>query len=416
MPVVRHDSSRPSPVARLEFLDGLRGPGGALRGAAPRGPRGPRGGRLSRGRPRSVRGLLRHGHFAVAVFIVLSGYCLMRPVAGDPSGACGAACSPILGRRARRILPPYYAALGLCWLLIAARPGAATPRPGPLGPRPAGVRARGRRVAPAPGPQPGRALDLQGRSADVERGDRVADLPAVPRVARRLAAARHGRDGRRRVRRRLAVAALAGWLGNPALGKLCPWYAGLFAMGMAGAVDRRPRPSAVVRGALAGSCAAILGAVAIVLARSAAMAGADATVMLADVLVGVAATGLIVGCARRSERGDAPSRRGILRLLESRAALALGSFSYSLYLVHFPLLALVGRALRTSRPGPGGPIVGDAPGGDPALRGWRPSCSTWPSSAGSRAGRPPADASNRALHHRAVEKVLDRSRTPRLES
>ena len=32
----------------------------------------------------AVRFLLRHGHAAVAVFVVLSGYCLMLPVARDP--------------------------------------------------------------------------------------------------------------------------------------------------------------------------------------------------------------------------------------------------------------------------------------------------------------------------------------------
>jgi peptidoglycan/LPS O-acetylase OafA/YrhL len=37
----------------------------------------------------------------------------------------------------------------------------------------------------------------------------------------------------------------------------------------------------------------------------------------------------------------------LLRLLESRGAVALGSFSYSLYLTHFPLVALCGRMTRS---------------------------------------------------------------------
>ena len=121
MPGSRSHSTPPVAQDRLAFLDGLRGLAALyvvlhhaaleVRGASPW---------------RVVewsRGLLRHGHFAVAVFIVLSGYCLMRPVANDPRGRLRGGIVGYLGRRARRILPPYYAALGLCWLLIAVVPG-----------------------------------------------------------------------------------------------------------------------------------------------------------------------------------------------------------------------------------------------------------------------------------------------------
>jgi peptidoglycan/LPS O-acetylase OafA/YrhL len=61
--------------------------------------------------------ILSDGHFAVCFFIVLSGYCLMLPVLKNefrlPRG-------PVffLRRRAWRILPPYYLALALSLLLI----------------------------------------------------------------------------------------------------------------------------------------------------------------------------------------------------------------------------------------------------------------------------------------------------------
>src|SRR3954462_13179518 len=101
MPVTRHGSSRPSTASRLDFLDGLRGLAAlyvVLHHAALEVP----GGSLS---PVSgiFRGLLRQGHFAVAVFIVLSGYCLMRPVASDPSGRVRGGWRAYLLRRARRI-------------------------------------------------------------------------------------------------------------------------------------------------------------------------------------------------------------------------------------------------------------------------------------------------------------------------
>lgn len=60
---------------------------------------------------------LQYPHFAVSVFIVLSGFSLMLPIARNgyklPWGVWG-----FYWRRARRILPPYYFALALTLLLI----------------------------------------------------------------------------------------------------------------------------------------------------------------------------------------------------------------------------------------------------------------------------------------------------------
>ena len=60
---------------------------------------------------------LTYGHLAVDVFIVVSGFCLMLPVArrGDQLGSL----KEFFRRRIRRILPPYYAALALSALFIA---------------------------------------------------------------------------------------------------------------------------------------------------------------------------------------------------------------------------------------------------------------------------------------------------------
>ena len=61
---------------------------------------------------------LHYGGLAVSVFIVLSGYCLMIPVARTPGLLIPGGVLAYLGRRARRILPPYYAAMMLSLLLI----------------------------------------------------------------------------------------------------------------------------------------------------------------------------------------------------------------------------------------------------------------------------------------------------------
>jgi peptidoglycan/LPS O-acetylase OafA/YrhL len=55
---------------------------------------------------------------SVSVFIVLSGYCLMLPIVRG--GVLDA--KKFFKKRARRILPPYYAALGLSIAVIVARP------------------------------------------------------------------------------------------------------------------------------------------------------------------------------------------------------------------------------------------------------------------------------------------------------
>jgi peptidoglycan/LPS O-acetylase OafA/YrhL len=57
------------------------------------------------------------GHLAVAVFIVVSGFCLTLPVVKN-EGELRGGTKAFLWRRARRILPPYYAAVALCLLLI----------------------------------------------------------------------------------------------------------------------------------------------------------------------------------------------------------------------------------------------------------------------------------------------------------
>ena len=60
---------------------------------------------------------LNYGRFAVDVFLMLSGFCLMLPIVrGDGELRGGAAA--FFKKRARRILPPYYAALVFSLILI----------------------------------------------------------------------------------------------------------------------------------------------------------------------------------------------------------------------------------------------------------------------------------------------------------
>ena len=68
------------------------------------------------------------GHLAVSVFIVISGFCLYLPLTRS-EGVLRGGAMPFLRRRARRILPPYFAALALSLVLIATIIGEQTGSP-----------------------------------------------------------------------------------------------------------------------------------------------------------------------------------------------------------------------------------------------------------------------------------------------
>jgi peptidoglycan/LPS O-acetylase OafA/YrhL len=65
------------------------------------------------------------GHLSVTVFIVISGFCLMLPVARAGNVLRGGTAG-FFKRRARRILPPYYAAVAVCLALIGTVMGKPT--------------------------------------------------------------------------------------------------------------------------------------------------------------------------------------------------------------------------------------------------------------------------------------------------
>jgi peptidoglycan/LPS O-acetylase OafA/YrhL len=62
---------------------------------------------------RSMTAWLAHGQTAVTAFIVISGFCLMMPLASRRKERLEKGAITFYGRRARRILPPYYIAFFL---------------------------------------------------------------------------------------------------------------------------------------------------------------------------------------------------------------------------------------------------------------------------------------------------------------
>lgn len=106
-----------APVSRLSFIDGLRALSAlyvvlhhALLQVWPLS-------NLPTGRNLTAFGWLLYGHYAVPVFIVISGYCLMLSVLQN-NGVLRGGVRSFFHRRAMRILPAYYGALILSLVLI----------------------------------------------------------------------------------------------------------------------------------------------------------------------------------------------------------------------------------------------------------------------------------------------------------
>jgi GT2 family glycosyltransferase/peptidoglycan/LPS O-acetylase OafA/YrhL len=274
---------------------------------------------------------LAFGHFGVAVFIVLSGFCLGLPVAR--AGGLGGGARRFFARRARRILPPYYGSVAvsliLVWTAIGGRTGTHWDVSVP-------VDWHG---------YVGSALLLD----DALGGGQVNHVwwsvalewqiyflfPLLVACWLRFGAA--------------WSAALAGGLsfgiaaaiavvpaGPFQLGGVMPWFLGLFGAGMLGAAIAEG-DSPVLRRLFVRTRWSWLAATAsvVLLAACVSLGRAEALAHLAvlDVVVGVASLCSILACSQ----GDGALRR----VLSWHPLVVVGGFSYSLYLIHAPLLQVV---------------------------------------------------------------------------
>jgi peptidoglycan/LPS O-acetylase OafA/YrhL len=286
---------------------------------------------------------LAFGRSAVAVFIVLSGFCLMMPVARSSDGRLRGGTLLYLKRRARRLLPPYYAALAVSMLAILAMPGLESNRA-----------LWYHHVTPAftPGSILSHLLLVHNFHAEwtfTINGAlwSVAAEWQIYFIFPLLLLPVWNRWG------------LSGLLAAGFITGLAPyyliknltvtsWFIGLFTMGMAGAVvqfhpTRYQRlRSRVPWGSGAVLCAGIYFAFMawLLLSRQEDRWFGWMGDWRVDTLVGVGTTCLLLFCARpASSTGEV--RPFILKVLEHPACILLGTFSYSLYLVHEPVLGLL---------------------------------------------------------------------------
>lgn len=326
---------------RLDYLDGLRGLAAlyvvchhAYMEVDPQGD----GACYSRPLDHMTHWLV-YGQAAVDVFIVLSGYCLMLPVARRVDGSLGSARA-FMFRRARRILPPYYAALAFSLLLLWVFPGL-------------------RHAASTRWPNDNLitthvivshlllvhnlsrywnfAIDYPMWSVATEWQIYFA-FPLLVFLWRRL--------GGPAVVASAYVFALAVYEYLPRFEQACPWFLGLFTLGMAAAfLNFSPRRIAgwLRERSPWGVISAALFVLYCALNRH---WGLDwwRYKFFSDSLLGLSTACLLVYCTRALSYAASPSPV-IVRLLQSRALVWLGTLSYSLYLIHAPVLGILHDAL-----------------------------------------------------------------------
>ncbi|MBL8048779.1 MAG: acyltransferase [Chthonomonas sp.] len=262
-----------------------------------------------------------YGHMAVAAFIVISGFCMqMSLYRRDPAGGTCPEPKRFFLARMRRILPPYYACLALsllvCWLVTSRHTGLPWNQYVPVT-----GGAIWSHVFLVHNLAPEWMYKINGVLWSI--GIEFQLYFTVPVFAWLLA--------RRQAWAVVLVAILASvsifvW---PELIKLYPWYATLFIVGMMAARGAfGPRPGSPLMFGLAALIGLVAGAWWCSLTKS----------QIGPNLVfgaGVAAL-LWAGCAARREVWG----------LAWRPLVGLGVFSYSLYLMHHPVLQVYAHLTR----------------------------------------------------------------------
>jgi peptidoglycan/LPS O-acetylase OafA/YrhL len=281
--------------------------------------------------------VFKFGQYAVPVFIVLSGYCLMLPVVRSPEMLLAGGITTFVKRRARRILPPYYATLGLCFVVLGAYPRMRSP-------------TQTQWDCALPALTLGSVASHLALAHDVfERWRWTIDPPLwsvalewqIYFVFAFILLPTWRRTGPLAT---LIVAYVLGLLPSSfGYGFVSAWYLSLFVMGMVAAFVNFS-PHCADKGWVAHplwgwtSAAAWMGvALSMAVSRRVSLPAP-----LVDSVLGVATAAFMV---RSTSRLEQRRRSVIVRMLETRASTGLGQMSYSLYLIHYPILAVLYLAL-----------------------------------------------------------------------
>jgi peptidoglycan/LPS O-acetylase OafA/YrhL len=280
------------------------------------------------------------GQTAVDVFIVLSGYCLMLPVLQNsgrlPGGAFG-----YFVRRAKRIFPAYYAALVLAFGVIGVGRLLQLPLELPDDWRAALIAHL--LLAHNLNPDWIHAFNPPMWSVAIEwQIYFLLPLLILP-VWRAFGAIAGASSG-------VALGLFLHFASHGKLDYSFPWYIGLFALGnLAAGINLTPELVGL-RTRVPWKGIGIVAFLAMGVPFAVLPGFYKSHQLVADQLVGLATACLLIASTEEAlSASERPSL--LLRALSSRPAHWLGAISYSLYLVHYPLLELFWHvALRVSMP------------------------------------------------------------------
>lgn len=285
---------------------------------------------------------LKYGAFSVVVFIVLSGYCLMLPVARSNASYVSINLLGYFKRRSRRILPPYYAALIICLLLsilILALE------------KLTGFRWSEYALDELFSPYFS-FFDVLSHFLLIHNFS-GSTYHAINAPLWTVATEWHlyfifpllllpiwQRFGLLPV---IIVAFLAGlaphYLLNGALDSASPWFLGAFVLGMAAAdigFSQKPHLARIRTSLPWGTLAAIFAVITLITEWK--RLGLD--IWINQSFCGLASACLLIYCTNFFIDGK-KTLPPVLRLLEAPWTVALGTISYSLYLIHAPVVTLV---------------------------------------------------------------------------
>jgi peptidoglycan/LPS O-acetylase OafA/YrhL len=271
----------------------------------------------------TATGWLMWGHFAVAIFIVLSGYCLTLPVI--QRGPRSFSTPLFLRRRARRILPPYYLSclltVALVYTCIGQKTGTHWDITLPLS---AASIARAVLLIP----EFGTSINHVYWSIGVECKIYLL-FPLLLACFSRFGVLRSAAAAT------LITFPLAYAVRDGAYASASPHFIALFCLGAAAAhIVNSPEPFWVRLRKSSGWAACLCGAILATVGCCLRFGFAPHRLFAIDWFVGVAAVALLILAGR------SPASR-LRQLLSFTPLVAAGTFSYSLYLIHAPLLQVV---------------------------------------------------------------------------
>ena len=277
------------------------------------------------------------GHYAVAIFIVISGYCLMLPVL-RADGQSNAKFWPYIRRRTWRILPPYYGALAICAFFEALKYLSKSPGSQALS-RPVDWITH---VALIHELLPSTTYTINGPFWSIATEWHiyfVFPLVLLP-LYRRYGAFCTVALG--------LILGISIWRVFPCSTYGCPWFIGLFACGMAAAKfsfsGNKVDPDTLRL--LKWSVVIILACTYVLLQlfpdlafKTYPLQNDNFLFPVFDFLFGIATAIYLVYGARTMRAGGKISFS--LQFFSSKPLVLLGAFSYSLYLIHMPLLGMI---------------------------------------------------------------------------